>query len=86
MKTFEGTIKEIGQVKEFTHSKLIEIVVEGDGGKETAMFTAFNEKIDEVKSFKNGDKVEVAYVFTCRNNNGRWWLTARLQDIEKSMF
>lgn len=86
MATFEGTIKEITDVKEFPNSKLIEVVVENNDIKETALFTAFDEKIDNVKKFKRGDKVEVSYKFTSRENKGRWWLTARLQGIEKAMF
>lgn len=86
MATFEGVIKEVLPVKEFTNSKLIEIVVENPDTKEVALFTAFNEKIDDVKKFVAGQEVEVAYKFTSRNSNGRWWLTARIQGIEEAMF
>lgn len=86
MATFEGTIKEIGEVKEFPSFKLLEIVVDNEEKKETAVFTVFDAGIDDVKKFKKGDKVEISYRFTSRNNNGRWWMTARIAGIEKSIF
>lgn len=85
MATFEGTIKEIGEVKEFPSFKLMEIVVDNEEKKETGVFTAFDMGIDEVKKFKKGDKVEISYRFTARNNNSRWWLTCRIAGIEKAM-
>ena len=98
MATFEGKIKHITDVKEFTRSKLIEFVVEEDipenstdkkGNKiypQTAVFTAFDNLIDDVQKFKKGDKVEVLFKYRSRESNGRWWVSLNIDGIEKSMF
>lgn len=42
---------------------------------------AMNEKVDQLASFQEGDKVDVGYVVRSREYNGRWYTDVKLVGI-----
>ncbi|PID35045.1 MAG: hypothetical protein CR971_00070 [candidate division SR1 bacterium] len=85
---FEGIITFLGKEEEVGQNGLrkLTFVLEEDTDREYKASMAidlFNEKIDMIKEYKQGDKIKVGLNFRAREYNGRWFNSIGAWRIEK---
>lgn len=86
---FEGIITYLGKEEEVGQNGLrkITFVLEEDTDREfkTSMaIDLFNDKIDMIKEYQQGDKVKVGLNFRAREYNGRWFNSIGAWRIDKT--
>lgn len=83
-----GIVKFLGEERAVGENglRIKEFVLEEDTDQEykhSILFEVFNEKIDLVKDYKEGDKIKVVFNTKAREYNGRWFNRMSPRKIEK---
>lgn len=85
---FEGIITHLGKEEEVGQNGLrkVTFVLEEDTDREYKASMAidlFNDRMDMIKEYKEGDKIKASLNFRSREYNGRWFNSIGAWKIEK---